>query len=165
MKGTLLKRILVGSMAMGMVGVPLSVLASNTANQTVTYEVQAINEIAVSGNPDALSVSAAVAGQPPTVVSDNTTHYDYTSNQTRKITAVLNTIMPTNVTLKINLVAPTGGSGGTDVTLTASAADVVTAIPPVDEATMIITYKLSALSTAGVVTSAQKTVTLTIVTP
>ncbi len=86
-------------------------VAGNTAQQTVTYEVQAINEISVSGNPAALIVSAATAGSQPTAATDTTTSYAITTNQSnRKITGAINTAMPANTTLSITLAAPTGAT-------------------------------------------------------
>jgi len=65
-------------------------MASDTTGQTVTYEIQAINELAVSGSPDALIVNEAVAGAAPTAVSNTATTYDITTNQTtRKITGAI----------------------------------------------------------------------------
>ena len=64
--------------------------------------------------------------------------------------------------LKANLAAPTGGTSAGDVTLSNVAADVVTAITKRAETAKTITYTLSATVAAGVVASAQKTVTLTL---
>jgi hypothetical protein len=111
-------------------------MASETANQTVTYEIEAINELSVSGNPGALTVNAAVAGAAPTAVED--------------------------ATLTANLAAPTGGTSANAVALTAVAADFVTGISTLNETSKSITYGLSATSAAGVVASATKTVTFTI---
>ncbi|MHB0911939.1 MAG: hypothetical protein ACYC2Y_00655 [Armatimonadota bacterium] len=139
------------------------VMAGSSANQTVTYEVAAINEISVSGSPGAMTVSAATAGSEPNTVTDSSTTYAITTNQSaRKITAVLNTAMPAGVTLEANLTAPTGGTSAGDVTLSNVAADVVTGIATLAESGKTITYKLSAVVTAGVVGSASKTVTLTV---
>jgi hypothetical protein len=152
--------LLCAALALSMGGVAV---AGSSDSQTVSYEVQAINEIVVSGDPGALAVSTATAGSQPDEVSDASTTYDITTNGTnKKITAVLNTAMPANVTLKVALVAPTGGSSEGDVTLSNVAADVVTGITQKAEGSKTITYKLSALVTAGIVASATKTVTLTI---
>jgi len=137
-------------------------MAGATANQTVTYEVQAINELSVSGSPDAIIVNAATAGSQPDEASNALTSYAITTNQSRKITGAIDTAMPSGVTLKIALAAPTGGTSSGDVTLSATAADLVTGISTLAESGKAITYKLSALTTAGVVASAVKTVTLTI---
>jgi hypothetical protein len=138
-------------------------MASETATQTVTYEVEAINELSVSGNPGALTVNAAVAGAAPTAVSDTTSSYDITTNEeARKITGAIDTDMPAGVTLTANLTAPTGGTSAGAVALTTIAADFVTGISTLNETAKVITYGLSATSAAGVVTSATKTVTFTI---
>jgi hypothetical protein len=70
--------------------------------------------------------------------------------------------MPTNVTLEINLTAPTGGVSENDVSLSATDADLVTSIETVAESGLTITYTLSATVAAGVVPQAQKTVTITL---
>jgi hypothetical protein len=134
--------------------------ASNSATQTVSYEVQAINEISTSGNPEALVVTTATAGQQPDMVSNAVTTYAITTNQARKITASLESDMPSGVTLKANLAS--GGTSAGDVVLSSTAADVVTAVGPIAESGKSITYKLSATVDAGVVASAAKTVTFTI---
>jgi hypothetical protein len=138
-------------------------MATETANQTVTYEIEAINELSVSGNPGALTVNAAVAGSAPTAVSDATSTYAITTNETnRKITGAIDTAMPAGVTLTANLAAPADGSSAGAVALTSEAADLVTGISTLNETAKSITYGLSATSAAGVVASATKTVTFTI---
>jgi hypothetical protein len=153
--------------ALGLATLLLSVsslaFAGDSANQTVTYEVQAINEISVSGNPGALTVSAATAGSEPTAATDATTTYSITTNgSNKKITGILNTAMPANTALKVTLTAPTGGTSAGQVSLSASAQDLVTGISAVAQSAVGISYEFSATIAAGVVSSAQKTVTLTI---
>jgi len=160
-----MRRLLVLTLAGGLLVLPSLAFAGSSATQTVTYQVQAINEVSASGNPAALVVSAAMAGSQPGEVTNTATTYAITTNETKKITAAIDTAMPANVTLKINLTAPTGGSSAGDVTLTAVAADVVTGVSQVAESGKTITYKLSATVAAGVVASATKTVTLTIAAP
>jgi hypothetical protein len=138
-------------------------LAGSTAQQTVTYQVDAINEISVSGDPANLVVNSAIAGSEPVSDTDYTTSWAITTNQTaRKMTGAINSDMPANVTLEINLIAPTGGSSEGDVSLSSADADLVTSIETVAESGLTITYTLSATVAAGVVTQAQKTVTLTL---
>ena len=165
MKNNVLKQILVGLAASGLVGAPLSVLAGASANQTVTFEIRAISELSVSGNPGNLTVSAATAGSVPTLASDASTTYNYTANQPRKITAALNTALPAGVTLSVALASPTGGTSPGDVSLATTPANVVTAIPPVSEPAKTITYKLSATSDAGVIGPTPAVVTFTIAAP
>ena len=137
--------------------------AASSATQTVTYQVSAINEVSVSGNPSALIVSAATAGSEPTAVTDASTSYSITTNgSSKKITGAINSAMPSNTLLKITLVAPTGGTSAGQITLSTSAQDLVTGISTLAESGKTITYEFSATVDAGVVSSASKTVTLTV---
>jgi hypothetical protein len=139
-------------------------IAATTATQTVTYEVTAINAISVSsGGPLTITVNAATAGSAPTAATDATTTYAVTTNETgQKITGEINSNMPAGVTLTVALVAPTGGTSTGATSLSTVAADLVTGIATLNESGKTITYSLSATSAAGVVGSASKTVTLTI---
>lgn len=137
--------------------------AGNTANQTVGYEVTAINELSISGNPGNLVVNTAVAGSQPTDATEATTTYNITTNGTnKKITAQLDTAMPANTTLKVALTAPAVGSSAGEVTLSATAADLVTGVTQVIGSGLSIAYRLQATVAAGVVGAATKTVTFTI---
>lgn len=160
-----MKRILVAAiLTVALAAVSGPALGSSSSTQTVTYEVQAINEISVSGNPAPLIVSAATAGSQPNSVTDATTTYAVTTNESnKKITGAIDTAMPSGVTLTVNLAAPTGANSAGAVTLTALAADLVTGISTLAESGLTITYTLSATVTAGVVASANKTVTFTII--
>lgn len=144
----------------------LTVLGSNTDTITVNYEVQAINEIDISAASVTLTISAASAGSQPTDFTDNSTAtYAITTNAAtdgKKITAAIDTNMPTGVTLSVTLAAPTGGSSAGEVAMTSIAADVVTLIDAVAESGLAMTFKLSATVSAGVVASASKTLTLTL---
>lgn len=159
-----MKKLLTCLVVLGMVfGLTSLATAGNTATQTVTYEVAAINEASVSGNPGALTVDTATAGSEPDDVSNALTTYAITTNGTnKKITGSIDTAMPTGTTLKINLVAPEGATSAGDVTLSTTAADLVTGITKKKGSSLGITYKLSATVAAGEVASATKTVTLTI---
>jgi len=139
--------------------------ASNVAQQTVTFEIQAINEISVSGNPGALVVNAATAGSQPDSDTDSSTTYAITTNcasNGKKITAAIGEDMPSGVTLSLTLSAPAGGISGGAKDLSTSAQDVVTAIDAVAQSGISISYQLSATVSAGVVASGTRTVTLTL---
>jgi hypothetical protein len=85
-----MKKLVAFSMVVLLVGVCGIAYSADNVNQTVTYEVQAVNEIDVSGNPGALIVSSATAGSEPTAASDATTSYSMTTNgSNKKITGVL----------------------------------------------------------------------------
>jgi len=136
--------------------------AANEATQSVSFEVQAINEISVSGNPEILTISAATPGSDPTPATDSSTTYAITTNGTGKvITARIDAAMPTGLTLTVNLEAPSVGDSADDVTLSTTAASVVTGIGPVAESSLTITYTLSATAEAEV-GSGSRTVTFTL---
>jgi len=54
-----MKKLVAFGMVVLLVGVFGIAYSADNVNQTVTYEVQAVNEIDVSGNPGALIVSSA----------------------------------------------------------------------------------------------------------
>ena len=136
-------------------------ICASIGNQAVSYEIQAINEISVNGSPN-LTVNTATAGSEPDSDID-TGSYNITSNGTdKKITGVIDTDMPANVTLKVTLGAPTGASSLGQVTLSSTAADLVNGITKTAESSLSITYELSATVDAGIVASGSRTVTYTI---
>lgn len=146
-----------------LLGVYSASFAGTTATQSVTYQVAAIDEISVSGNPSALIVNAATAGSQPNAASDATTTYSITTNgSNKKITGKIDTAMPANSSLKVTLTAPTGGTSAGQITLSASDQDLVTGIGIVAESGKTISYEFSATAAAGVISSASKTVTLTV---
>jgi hypothetical protein len=159
-----MRKLAVGVAVVGLVlGLIGLALAANTAQQTVTFQVDAINEIAVSGNPGNLVVSTATPGSEPDDDTDASTSWDVTTNGTnKKMTGDINANMPANVTLETNLTAPTGGSSSGDMSLSTTAADLVTSITQVAESGLTITYTLSATIDAGTVAQDTRTVTLTL---
>ena len=152
--------LLVVGLVLGLIGLSI---AANTAQQTVTFQVDAIDEISVSGNPGNLAVTTATPGSQPDDDTDNSTSWAVTTNGTnKKMTGGINSNMPANVTLQINLTAPTGGSSSGDQSLSTTAADLVTSVTQVAESGLTIAYTLSATIDAGVVTQDTRTVTLTL---
>lgn len=144
-------------------GVAGIVMAGSTADQTATFQVQAINEISVSDNPEVMTIDSATAGSQPDAVTNTGTTYSITTNGTdKKITAALDSDMPAGVTLKMTLAAPTGAESNGAVALDDTAKNMVTGISTLAESGKTITYELSALVTAGVLSSNTRTVTLTI---
>jgi hypothetical protein len=138
--------------------------AQSSASHTVAYSVSAINQIAVTGSPS-LSITTATAGSSPSAVSDATSSWAITTNQTtKKLTASINTAMPSGVTLEVSAAGPSGATGTGFQTLGTSAVDVVTGISQVAGSGLALTYRLSATLAAGAVSSASKTVTYTLVT-
>lgn len=151
------------ALSVGIIISAQAVSAASSTTQTVTYEVQAINELSVSSGTVSLTVNAATAGSAPTTATDSSTTFAITTNQsTRKITGAIDTNMPSGVTLSVALAAPTGGTSAGSQSLSTVAANLVTGIATLNESAKTITYSLAATSAAGVVASASKTVTLTI---
>lgn len=153
-------------MALAALGFSAIAQAANVATQTVTYKVDAINEIEVTGDTVSLTVSTATAGEQPDVATDESTSYAITTNGTNmKITGAIDSAMPDHVTLKVNLVAPSVGATAGDVDIsnaTATALDLVTGISQVAESDLGITYELIATVKAGVKASDTRTVTFTL---
>lgn len=132
-------------------------LAANTVTQTVTIEVQSVNDITVDGDPAPLVATAL------TPATDNSTTYSITTNETGlRITGQLDAAMPTDTTLTVELAAPTGATSAGPVALTNVAQDLVTGIGTLSESALAITYEFSALASAGVVAQQERIVTFTI---
>ena len=135
---------------------------AQTATQTVTFAVNAINQIAFTGAPS-LTITTAVAGSAPTSATDNSSVWAVTTNQTgAKITASIASAMPAGLTLSTNVATPTGGSSLGYQALGTTAVDVVTGITKLAQGSLGVTYKLDATVAAGVVASATRIVTYTI---
>ena len=145
--------------ALVVVAAPLA--QAQTATQTVTFAVNAINQIAFTGAPS-LTITTAVAGSAPTSVTDATASWAVTTNQTgAKITASI-PAMPAGLTLSASLAAPTGGTSAGFLALSATAVVLVTGITKLAQGSLGVSYKLDATAAAGVVTSATRVVTYTI---
>jgi hypothetical protein len=135
--------------------------AQTTANQTVTFQVDAINQIAFTGSPS-LVINAALAGSNPNSVSTGVTWAVTTNQSNAKITASVNAAMPASVTLTVDLAAPSGATSAGAQSLGTTAVDLVTGITQVAQGGLAVTYTLSATAAAGVVASTTRTVTYTI---
>jgi CheY-like chemotaxis protein len=145
-----------------MVGSAAAANAQTTANQSVAFQVDAINQISVTGSPS-LIINSATAGSGPTSATSATSTWAVTTNQsTAKITAAINTAMGTGLTLWTTLAAPTGATSAGAKSLSTTAVDVVTGITKLAQSGMTITYQLDATAAAGVITSTTRTVTYTI---
>jgi hypothetical protein len=137
--------------------------SAQTATQTVTFQVDAINQVGVTGSPS-LTVNAAVAGSAPTQVASNGHSWAVTTNQTNaKITASIASNMPSGLTLQATLgVGATGATSTGAKTLSTVAQDMVTGLTKVNATGLALSYTLDATSAAGVVTSSSRVVTFTI---
>ena len=145
-----------------MLGVAFGVAQAQTATQTVTFQVVPMSRIAVSGAAGPLVVSVASPGAQPTTATMGGSTYGITTNETnQKITAAIDTPMPSGMTLAVALGAPPGASSAGSMTLGTASADVVTGISMVSASALPIVYTVSASATAPV-TSGSRTVTFTL---
>ncbi len=136
--------------------------AAATTTQAVTFSVDSIQVISVSGNPAPLNITTPSPGSTPSSVTDNSTTYALTNNLTsQNISGSLSGDMPSNTALSIQLVAPEGATSSGTVNLTTTPQTLVTGIGPVASSGLTITYTFSADVLAGPVTSTTRTVTLT----
>jgi hypothetical protein len=131
------------------------------ATQDVSYEVQAINELSFSGAPS-LVINSATAGSAPTSATASASYAITTNETNRKITASIGSAMPNGVTLTVALDAPGVGTSAGAVTLSTTAADVVTGISTAEASNVAVSYGLSATTAAGVIPAGTATVTYTI---
>lgn len=137
--------------------------AGQTATQMVRIQVNAINQIGVSGAPAPLVVNTATAGQAPATVSASGGSWAVTTNETnQKVTASLDLSLPEGIALEVALQPPAGASGAGDVRLGTAASDVVTGMNRLAASALAITYRLTATSAAPTTTTT-RTVTFTIV--
>lgn len=146
---------------MALIAGAASSAAAQTANQTITFQVDAINQIAFAGSPS-LVINTATAGSNPSSVTTGAT-WAVTTNQTgAKITASIGSNMPAGLTLAVDLAAPAGASSAGSQALSTIAVDLVTSITRLAQGALAATYSLSATPAAGVVSSTTRTVTYTI---
>ncbi len=135
---------------------------AQTATQTVTFQVDAINQIAVTGTPS-LRITTAAAGNAPTTVTSTVGSWAVTTNQTAaKVTASIASAMPTGLTLSAELGAPTGATSTGPKALGTTGVDLVTGITKLNASGLSLTYSLDATAAAGVVSSTTRVVTFTI---
>jgi hypothetical protein len=135
---------------------------AQTATQTVHFSVVAMSRVAVSGNAGPLTVNTANAGSAPTSASVGGSSYAITTNESnQKISAAIDTPMPSGVTLAVSLGAPAGAASAGSKMLNTSSADLVTEISSVSAAALPIIYTLSASATAAVAPGT-RTVTFTV---
>jgi hypothetical protein len=136
--------------------------AAAQATQTVTWQIDAVNQVAVTGSPS-MTIVAAVAGNAPTSVTSSGNTWAVTTNQsTAKITASIGSAMPAGVTLSANLGAPAGASSAGLVALGTVAVDIVTGITKLNSSGLSLSYQLDATSAAGVIASTTRVVTYTV---
>lgn len=156
------------ALSLGLAG---TAMAGNTATQSTSIDVQAIDEISVSGTPGTLTINATTAsvtaGASSFTVTNSSTTYSVTTNatSTRKITAHLDSAITTTGLSLFLTAASTAGvsSGEINITSAISSAPltIVTGLAQESDSSRTLTYK----ATAGLTTpigTVTKTVTLTL---
>ena len=141
--------------------------AGTAAAQSVTTEVQAVNDLTVSGSPSLTIVETnSGAGSGLKSVSAAGSYAITTNGTNKRITAALSLAMPAATSLSVTFTAPTAsGTSAGPVALTAAAQDVVTGITTVDEVGIPVSYTLAADVTAGILGSVTRTLTYTLTDP
>lgn len=123
-----------------------------------------VGTITIGAAPATLRISVAVPGSDPAAVTGTSTYTIRAgkANKPQKVSASLNTAMPTGVTLTVALTAPTGATTNGAVALDATVRDLVGNITNTTAEVENITYTLSATAAAGVVPFSTRTVTFTV---
>ena len=141
---------------------PMEAVQGQSASQVVHFQVNAVNQIAVSGSPT-LAITSATAGSGLTSATATGSSYAITTNEVnQKITASINQTMPTGVTLEVLMGAPSGAVSAGTVPLGTASADLVTGISTTAASALPITYRLNASPEVQMGPTA-RTVTFTIV--
>jgi hypothetical protein len=136
----------------------------SSVTQSVTIEVKPITKISVSGNPNPLLITDAVAGSDLTSVSDANTKYSLTTNlDNMKIVASINDRMPTGTRLMIRLSSSKAASIGTvDLSGAVTPVDVVTGISKCSDVDQAIDYTFAANADVSEIAIQNRVVTLTL---
>ena len=150
--------LLAAALCFGLAG---AAMAASSDNHTVTVQVNAINEIAVSGGNLTLTISTATAGSDPDSEWDNTIcDLAWTTNQASKKITVATSLSSQQFTLKVVAQNVAGGTAAAEVTLDDTAQDFVTVIAETTGGCDLM-YTASALASEGT-GSDDHTVTYTI---
>lgn len=121
------------------------------------------SSLTLSGDPQALVISTAVAGFGPDPAWDEGTTYSLTATATSSIEAQLDSPLPAGVTLRVQLEPPAGALGAGAVVLSTTAQVLVSSIPAGTYSGLGIRYELRATVEAGVVPLSSRRVTFTLV--
>ena len=136
----------------------------SSATQSVTIEVKPITKISVTGNPNPLTITDAVAGSDLSSVSDANTRYNLTTNlDNMKIVASISDRMPLGTRLMIRMSSSKASSAGTiDLSGAITPVDVVTGISKCSEVNQSINYTFAANADVSEVSTQSRVVTLTL---
>jgi hypothetical protein len=138
---------------------------ANIATQALSFTVNAVQKISLSGTPNPLVISDGTTGTDAlATASDNNTRYSIVHNgsATKRITAVLDSDLPAGMALSVALATGSGSSAGSVVVSAGTAVNLVTGITRGAFANQPIVYTFSANASAGELPTTTKTVTLTL---
>ena len=149
-----------------------TVATAQTATQTVTFAVNAINKVAVSGNTSLTVSNVTTVGNEPDPVSSAGLTWAVTTNApvatAQKVTAQLTAgsggNMPAGLTLSATLAAPATGTSDGAQTLSTTAVRLINGLSKVAQSGMALTITLSATVAAGTVASTSRDILYTITT-
>jgi hypothetical protein len=131
-----------------------------TAVQSLSAQSNSISLTALG----TLTISVATPGGQPVTSTNSTGKYSVQAVSGRmKVSAQLDTPLPSGVTLTITLAAPSGAVSLGATALSTSSHDVVRYIPVGDYANLSVTLALSSSVTAGVVPFSTSHIILTLV--
>jgi hypothetical protein len=110
-------------------GLPVVAMGASSDFHSVTVQVLAINEVAISGGNITLTINSATAGSNPDDAVDNSTcDLAWTTNELSKKISVATSNGAPNFTLKVVAQNIVGGVAAPEVTLSTTAEDFVTGI-------------------------------------
>jgi len=133
---------------------------ANKATQQVSINVAEIAAISVTGTV-AMVINAATAGQAPDAAFSTVSYSVSTNGTDKKISAELDTAMPTGLTLNATMAAPTGASSAGKLSLSKTSKDLVSGITKVRGTGLALNYEAVATVEASP-DSYVRTVTYTI---
>lgn len=137
--------------------------ANGNASQTVTFSVQAVNEIALAGDWNITREKTVTVHSQTVKIIEATSTYRITTNEEhKKITGVLNTALPKDSGLLISLEAPSGASSAGGVFLKSTPADLVTGVSKVAESQKMIRYTYTTPANVQITAPLWQMITLTI---
>jgi hypothetical protein len=137
--------------------------ASNIATQTITFSIDPISEITVSGDPPPLVAQAVSDGGNPANVSDNSTFYAITTNgSSQKITASLSAPMPNGTWLKLMATPPSGATCAGCLDLDINEQNIITGISQIAEGNLQLTYVFRSTAAAGIIPTTSRIVMFTL---
>jgi hypothetical protein len=135
-----------------------SIAAVNPVTVNVTATVSSIDNIVFSDNPSTLNVTPGTSPR-----TNSTTSYGIITNQTsRRISAALNSSLPTGISLSVSLAAPSGATSAGLVSVSTSSVNLVTGISRVNQTGLGVTYSVSATPLAAVTNGIVRTITYTL---